>query len=92
MRIISTTELSRKGKKAFDGLLYSTVLYNNKDIGMIIGKELADALEDSGVLQQVREELWELNDPETVEIVKRYREWKQSDEISLEDFRKKYDV
>ncbi len=91
-KFTTTTELARNGKKAFEGLLYSTVLYNNKDIGMIIWKEVADALEESGVLQQIREELWELNDPKTVELVKKSREGDLSGAISLEGFRKKYEI
>ncbi len=88
----TTTEIARKWKKAFDGLFYNTVLYNNKDIWMIIGKELADMLQENGILDQIREELWELNDPTTCELVEKSRNGEYSDSISLEDFRKKYNV
>ena len=91
-RYTSTTELARKGRKAFEWLTYSTVMCDNKDIWMIVWKDLARALEDSGVLQQIREELWELNDPETVELVEKSRKGELSDSITLEGFRKQHNV
>jgi len=92
MKFTTTTEIARKGSKVFKEYDEAIVLHNNKNIWLLLGWKLAQAVLDSGVLQQIREELWELNDKETVETIKAYREWKQTDSISLEDFRKKYNM
>ncbi|MDD5770433.1 MAG: hypothetical protein PHE25_05685 [Candidatus Gracilibacteria bacterium] len=92
MHFTTTTEIARKGSKAFNIKDYSFVLNNNKNIGLIIGEELGKALIDSGVLQQLREELWELNDKETVETIEKYKSGDISNSISLNDYRKKYGI
>jgi hypothetical protein len=42
------------------------------------------------MLQQLREELWELNDEETRKTISDYKNWDTSNSISMEDFIKKY--
>jgi len=44
----------------------------------------------SGVLNEIREELWEINDPETSTMLKNYRNGKKSDSISFDDFRDEF--
>jgi len=91
MDFTTTTKLARGAKKEFESGC-RVVLHNNEDIGMIFGKDFYDAIKDSGIIEQIREELWEANDPTTVELVTWHREWKEFDSISLEDFMKKHDL
>lgn len=57
MDFTSTTELARKGSKAFQGINYATVLHNNKDIGMIVWGELYKKLLESEVLEDLLEDI-----------------------------------
>lgn len=66
------------------------VMSNNAITGIVINKEIAEALLKSGALDQLREELWELNDPETAELVRRAKEGDDSDAMPFEDFAKEY--
>lgn len=68
------------------------MLCNDQDIWYIIGWEMYTAMRDSGIIDQIREELWEAHDPQTQAVLKASREWDMSQSISLEDFRKKYDI
>jgi len=92
MDFITTTEIARKGSKIFSIYDEAIVLNNNKNIGLLLGWDLAKAVLDSWIINQIREELWELNDKETSDLVSWYRKWEKSDSISLENFRKKYEV
>jgi len=92
MQFATTTEISRKGSKAFSWTKETIILNNNKMLGLYIPWELWQAILDSWVINQIREELWELNDKETVETIRNYKSWKQSDSISLSDYRKKYGI
>lgn len=90
MQFTTTTEIARKWSKIFSEYDEAIVLNNNKNIGLLLWWKLAQALLDSWVLQQLREEIWEVNDKETVETIKKYRNWDKSWNISLNDYRKKY--
>lgn len=90
MHFTTTTELARQGSKIFSTYDEAIVLNNNKNIGLVLGWELAQAVLDSWVINQIREELWEVNDKETSESIKNYKDWGESDMISLTDYRKKY--
>lgn len=92
MKFTTTTEIARKGSKIFQTYDEAIVLHNNKNIWLLLGWDLAQALLDSWVLQQLREELWEINDKETTDLIVWYKEWKKSDSISLNDYRKKYEL
>jgi len=92
MQFTTTTEIARKWSKVFSEYQQAIVLNNNKNIWVIFGWELAQAILNSWVVEQIKEELWELNDKETVDLVVWYKEWKKSDSISLDDFRKKYAI
>lgn len=92
MQFTTTTEIARKGSKIFEMYDEAIVLNNNKDIGLLLWWDLARAVIDSWILQQLREELWELNDKETVETIEKYKSWDKSGMISLSNYRKKYGV
>lgn len=89
MKFTTTTQIARKWSKIFEELDEAIVLNNNKNIGLLLWWKLAQALLDSWVLQQLREELWEINDRETSSLVSSYKKWEKSDSISLEDYKKK---
>lgn len=87
---ISITNLQRQLKKVF----YSkqpihVVLSNNAVSGIVFSKEAAELMLKSGVLDQLREELWELNDKETVDVVRKSRERNMKDSIPFEEWQKK---
>ena len=89
---ISITNLQRQLKKVF----YSKqpihlVLSNNAVSGIVFSKEAAELLLESGALDQIREELWELQDAETRDLVLRSRE-KKTRPMAFKDFRKKHGV
>lgn len=90
MNFTTTTEIARKWSKIFKTYDEAIVLHNNKNIWLLLGWDLANALLDSWILQQLREELWEIQDKETVELIRSYKEWKKTDSISLDDYIKKY--
>jgi len=92
MQFTTTTEIARKWSKIFSEFDEAIVLNNNKNIWLLLWWELAQAVLDSWILQQLREELWEINDTETSELVRWYKEGKTSDSITLEDYRKKYGI
>ena len=89
---ISITNLQRQLKKVF----YSKqpihlVLSNNAVSGLVFSKEATELLLESGALDQIREELWELQDTDTRDLVMRSRE-KKTRSLAFKDFRKKHGV
>ena len=71
---ISITNLQRNLKSVFSSKQpMHIVLSNNTVSGLVFSKELTEIMMRSGVLDQLREELWELHDRETSELVKRER-------------------
>ncbi len=90
--LISITDLQRNLKKVFvSKQSIRVVMSKNAVIGLIFSKEAAERLLDSDVLRQIREELWELNDPETRDLVRRSRTG-QTKPIPFDTFAKKYGV
>ena len=74
---ISITSLQREAKKVFDSdHPIRIVLSKNAVVGLVFSKEAAELLMESDVLQQIREELWELNDPETQRVIAQSRSGK----------------
>lgn len=57
MDFTSTTELARKGSKAFQGITYATVLHNNKDIWMVIWGDLYQKIKESEILEDLLEDI-----------------------------------
>jgi len=47
---------------------------------------------DSGVISQVREELWESQDKTTTALIDQYESADYSQSINFDEFKKKYDV
>ncbi len=87
---ISITNLQRQLKKVF----YSKqpihiVLSNNTVSGLVFSKEATKLIMESGVLDQVREELWELQDKETVRVVRESRKGKGKNSVAFDTWTKK---
>ena len=76
--LISVTHLQRQLKKVLASKKepFRLILCNNTVSGMVISREAAEIILQSGLLDQLREELWELNDPETCQLVRNAREGK----------------
>lgn len=89
---ISITNLQRQLKNVFSSKTpIRIVLSNNAISGIVISAETAKLLLDSGVIDQLREELWELNDKETRDLVIRSRKGKTKP-VPFDSFAKKYGV
>ncbi len=89
---ISITNLQRQLKKVF----YSkqpihVVLSNNVVSGIVFSKEAAELLLESGALDQLREELWELHDKETRDLVLRHRKG-QTKPVPFDAFAKEHGI
>lgn len=87
---ISITNLQKQLKKVF----YSkqpihVVLSHNEVSGIVFSKEAAGLLLESGSLDQIREELWELQDKETVALVRESRKGKGKHSVPFEAWAKK---
>jgi len=89
MDFTTTTNLARNGKKEFDHGM-KVVLYNNQDIGLIVGKDFYDAMRDSWLIEQLREEMREAKDPTTINLLKKDATNDRTNSLWLDDFRKKY--
>lgn len=92
MQFTTTTEIARKWSKIFHEYDEAIVLNNNKNIWLLLWWELAQAVLDSWILQQIKEELWEINDKETTETIRKFKVGNKTWNISLSDYRKKYGV
>lgn len=90
MQFTTTTEIARKGSKIFQEYDEAIVLNNNKNIGLLLGGKMAQAVLESGILRQIREEIWEINDSDTTQLINKYKSKKTSDSIRLDDYEKKY--
>lgn len=89
---ISITSLQRHLKTVFGSKQpMRVVLSKNKINGIVFSKEAATLLLESGMLDQLREELWELNDKETRDVVLKSRKGKVKG-TSFNDFRERYGV
>lgn len=87
---ISITNLQRQLKKVFGSKKpIHVVLSRNTVSGLVFSREAAVLMMESGMLDQLREELWELNDPETRELVLRTRQGKIH-QVPLKDFAKEH--
>jgi hypothetical protein len=92
MEFTSPTEIVRKWTTAFTEHDEMIILKNNKFLGLYLWGELGKAVQESWIITQIREELWELNDQKTGESIVSYRAWERSESITLDDFRKKYEI
>lgn len=87
---ISITDLQRHLKTVFGSKQpMRVVLSKNKVNGIVFSKEAATLLLESGMLDQLREELWELNDKETRDVVLRSKQGKAKT-VPFNDFAKRH--
>lgn len=91
MDFTTTTNLARNGKKEFDHGI-KIVMYNNQDIGLVVGKDFYEAMKDNGIIDQIREEMWEMHDPETMRMIDLYNKNDRSNALDIDTFRKEYQV
>ena len=91
MQCVSTTTLQRNPKSVLWKDHFQVILSNNKPQWMIISKEVAEYLEESWLINQIREELWEMQDEETINSIKNARDGK-TEEIWWNEFKKEYDL
>ncbi|PCI23981.1 hypothetical protein COB57_06195 [Candidatus Peregrinibacteria bacterium] len=89
MRYISTTQLQRDPKSVFGKAHFQLILSNNKPQGMLISQEVAEYLEKSGLMHQIREELWELHDETTRKTIEEARSH-SSETMNFTDFAEEY--
>lgn len=92
MTYTTITNLVKNGRREFEGAPYKTVLSNNEPVGLILSMEVSNVLTESGILDQIREELYELHDSETKDLVERTNTGNLPHRLSLEKFRTKYGV
>lgn len=86
---ISITNLQRELKKVFySAQPIHVVLSNNAVSGIVFSKEAAELLLESGALDQIREELWELRDKETVDMVLKSKKGKGKNSIHFDQWAK----
>jgi uncharacterized protein with von Willebrand factor type A (vWA) domain len=57
--------------------------------GIIINKKTSQYLIDSGLLEQIQEELFELNDKETIDVIQKHRLGKSSP-VDFDKFNQKH--
>jgi len=90
---VATTKLKRDTKAVLNADAPFQIILNNSEVGgILVNKKMAEALLDSDVLQELREELWEAHDPTTSKLIKNARQDKKSDTTTLKAFRQKHDV
>ncbi len=87
---VPTTQLQRNTKKVLNSdEPFQIILNNNQLQGLLVNKETAQYLLDSGVLEQILEEMWELQDETTSSLVAKARTGKTSP-VSWEKFNHKH--
>ena len=88
---ISTTKLQRSTKSVFSNKKpYQIILHNNDLAWILLSKDLSKILIDSGLLDQIKEELYEANDKETVNIIKNHRSGKTKP-VAYDEIMKNYE-
>lgn len=89
---VSTTQLQRESKKILNSdNVFQIVLNNNEFSGIVIPKNSAEQMMESGVFEQIQEELEEMQDKTTCEVIEQGRKNPEG-EISFGDFRDKYGI
>lgn len=86
------TKLARNGKQEFLGEPYKFVLAGSSPVGMIVGAEMTKMLESSGALDELREAIWELHDPDTQAVIKTSRKGDLKHAAPLSEILKEYGV
>lgn len=89
---VSITDLQRQLKSIFASKQpIHVILSRNAVTGLVISKEAAELLLESGALDQIREELWEMQDQETRDLVMRGKAG-DTEPIPFDPFAKKHGV
>ncbi|TSC56365.1 MAG: hypothetical protein G01um101418_419 [Parcubacteria group bacterium Gr01-1014_18] len=91
LNFVTSTQLQKKLKKTMGQKPMQILLSNNKIEGMIFSKKMTEMFLESDLLTQIREELWELNDPETVETIREARLGK-GNPVDFEKWAQKYEL
>lgn len=87
---VSITDLQRQLKSVFASKQpIHVILSRNAVTGLVFSKEAAEMLLESGALDQIREELWELRDKETQDLVTRGKAG-DVQPVSFDSFAKKH--
>jgi hypothetical protein len=88
MHFVSTTQIQRNPKSVFGKEPFQIILSNNKPQGMLLSQEVTEYLEKSGILQQIQEELWEISDSETCDVIQDFRQGGKKDSLLFKDMKK----
>jgi hypothetical protein len=91
MNFISVTDLQRNTKTCLEKPGFQVIMHNNNMKGMILSQQASELLMDSGVLPQIQEELYEINNKETVDVIQNHRSNK-SKPILFDSLIKKYEL
>lgn len=88
---ISITNLQKSLKTVFASKQkpFQLVLSNNQLAGMVVSKEATKLMADSGLIDQLREELWEMADSDTKNIHAKIIAG-AAGEITFDEFKKKH--
>lgn len=85
-QFVSTTEIQRKPKNIFGRNGFNAVLKDNKVIGILFTGKGSEVLLNSDFLQEFREELYEVYDQETQEVIDNYRSGDRKNTVDFEEF------
>lgn len=90
---ISITNLQRHMKNVFYSKKPMRVVLSKNDVsGIVFSQEAAKILLESGVLDQIREELWELQDADTVKVVRESRKGEGKHSVPFGTWMKKMKI
>ena len=92
MNTTTITRVVKKWKDEFEDSPYKFVFSNNEIIWMIFDKKTTIMMQNSWILDQIREEMWEWEDEETKKLILKYQKWDYSSSIWFDNFIKKYEL
>ena len=93
MEFTSATEIARKWTKILSEQDEVVILKNNAFLWLYLWWTLGKTILESWIIQQIREELWEMQDRETSALVEDYRNnWLGDESQDFSDFLREYDV
>lgn len=93
MEFTSATEIARKWTKILSEQDEVVILKNNTFLWLYLWWTLGKTILESWIIQQIREELWEMQDGETSALIEDYRNHGLGDDSQdFSDFLKEYDV
>lgn len=90
---VATTKVQRQTSAVFGSDdPFQIVLSNNETAGMIVNKNMTEMLIKSGILEQLAEEMWELQNQETAQTVLAARTGNDEDSVEYSSFREQYEL